>query len=250
MRPDPIGLNPLRLLGIISLTVSYCATAASNQSEADTLRVAVAANFRPAAEALAEIYTARTGTELLISSASTGVLATQWRRGAPFDLLLAADEARPAMLVDKGLTLGDARCYAEGSLVLLGSDDLEPALSAVDLSIAIANPRSAPYGLAAETVLRRDGFADPDSRRVVNGSNVQQAFQFWDSGAADLALVARSLDPGNGLPIPRDWHDPIRQYAVISAASERAARAEEFLNFVTGDRGRELLAAFGYEDCE
>jgi molybdate transport system substrate-binding protein len=215
----------------------------------EPLRLAVAANFRGAAEALAARFTEIHGTEVVISSAATGVLAAQWRRGAPFDLLLAADRERPAALAAEGLSQGPSDCYAVGSLVLLGGGSLEPALADATLSIAIANPRSAPYGAAAIAVLERPGFAGPGARRVVMGGNVQQAYQFFASGAADLALVARSLSPREGLPIPVAWHAPIEQHAIINAGSPRGDLARALLALLQEPAGLRLLAQFGYQPC-
>ncbi|MFT7289245.1 MAG: molybdate transport system substrate-binding protein [Halieaceae bacterium] len=217
---------------------------------ADTpLRVAVAANFRVAAERLGTTFTEKTGTQVLISSASTGVLAAQLRGGAPFDLLLAADRKRPDALAAGGFTLGPARCYTEGTLVLLGASSLEAALANSQLSIAIANPRSAPYGIAARAVLARAGFAGPDQRRVVMGSNVRQAFQFFQSGAADLAMVARSLSPQAGIPIPPEWHPPITQYAIIGKNSPQAQRSEDFLAYIASEPAQDFLVSLGYGAC-
>jgi molybdate transport system substrate-binding protein len=215
----------------------------------EPLRLAVAANFRSTAEALAEQFSAFHDIDIVISSAATGVLAAQWRRGAPFDLLLAADRARPAALANAGLSQGDSSCYAIGSLVLLGAGNLQGALADTSLSVAIANPRSAPYGEAAIAVLERAGFAGPDARRVVMGSNVQQAYQFYASGAADLALVARSLSPGKGLPVPTDWHPAIEQHAIVNAAGTRGEEARALLAFMRTPTGVQILEQFGYQPC-
>lgn len=213
------------------------------------LRLAVAANFRSTAEALAEQFSASHNIDIVISSAATGVLAAQWRRGAPFDLLLAADRARPAALAKAGLSQGGSSCYAIGSLVLLGADSLQSALADASLSVAIANPRSAPYGEAAIAVLERAGYAGPDVRRVVMGGNVQQAYQFYASGAADLALLARSLSPDKGLPVPTGWHPAIEQHAIVNATSTRGEQARALLAFVRGPAGVQILEQFGYQPC-
>jgi molybdate transport system substrate-binding protein len=248
--PSP-ALRRLRR-ALLFLTVALgCALVVKPQAGAhEPLRVAVAANFRVAAEQLGERFEADTGVSVVVSSASTGVLAAQLRHGAPLDLLLAADQARPQALVDDAIALGPTQCYALGSLVLLGSDSINAALADVNKSIAIANPRSAPYGAAALAVLNRDGFAGPDDRRVVMGSNVQQAFQFYDSGAADLALVARSLSPQSGLPTPRDWHPRIEQHAIINAATDQLETAQRFMAFILSSSARPILQSFGYESCQ
>lgn len=215
----------------------------------DSLNIAVASNFRTTAEEIGAQFAASTGVQVRVSSASTGVLAAQIRRGAPFDVLLAADHARPQALVDDGTSAGPALCYAQGSLVLLGTNSMEDALSDASKSIAIANARSAPYGAAALAVLERDGFASADDRRIVRGSNVQQALQFYTSGGADLALVARSLSPTSGLPIPRSWHAPIEQYAVINARSQNLRTAQEFLEYLSSPPVESVLTSFGYTSC-
>jgi len=209
----------------------------------------VAANFRGAVEELAEQYTARTGTVVTISSAASGVLAAQILRGAPFDLFFAADHDRAEAIADAGRALEAPRCYARGRLVLLGAEDLETALADRARSIAIANPRSAPYGAAALAVLERDGFAGPDRRRVLRGSNVQQALQFFDSGAADLALVARSLAGDRGIAVPTAWHPPIDQYVAIIDRGAASAVAEDFLATLDSPEARRALAIQGYEPC-
>lgn len=250
--PPAVSSNPLRSARALLLLMLalLCALAPGPAARADEpLRVAVAANFRIAAEQLGERFEADTGIAVVVSSASTGVLAAQLRHGAPFDLLLAADQARPQALVDDAIALGPTQCYALGSLVLLGSDSISAALADVNKSIAIANPRSAPYGAAALAVLARDGFVGPDARRVVMGSNVQQAFQFYDSGAADLALVARSLSPQSGLPIPTEWHPRIEQHAIINAATSQPASARRFMTFILSSSAQPILQSFGYESC-
>jgi molybdate transport system substrate-binding protein len=215
----------------------------------EPLRIAVAANFRAAAEQLGERFGATTGQPVVVSSASTGVLAAQLRNGAPFDLLLAADQARPQMLVDEGVAIAPTRCYALGSLVLLGAESINAALADAGKSIAIANPRSAPYGAAALAVLERQGFADAQTRRVVMGSNVQQAYQFYAAGAADLGLVARSLSPQAGLPIPTDWHPRIEQHVIVSAASTQTALADSFIAYLLSPEAEPILQSFGYKSC-
>jgi molybdate transport system substrate-binding protein len=233
------------------LVLLLCLAVAGGARADAPLRAAVAANFRAAAEALAEEWQRNGGPPVVISSAATGVLAAQWRHGAPFDLLLAADSERPAALAADGFSTGAPRCYAVGSLVLLGAgkDGLAAALANPELSIAIGNPRSAPYGAAAMAVLGRPEFADQGPRRILHGASVLQAFQFFASGAADLALVARSLSPREGIAVPDSWHPPIEQHAIIHRDSAQTAQAMAFLDFITGSGARDTLSALGYRPC-
>lgn len=218
-------------------------------SEHNALRIAVASNFRTTAETIADRYTQRTGMAVTVSSAASGVLAAQILRGAPFDLFFAADRERAETVNRAGLAAETPSCYARGHLVLLGSDDLETALADPGRSIAIANPRSAPYGIAALAVLERESFAGPDSRRVLRGTNVQQALQFFDSGAADLALVSRSLAGERGIVVPAPWYPAIDQYAVVIEHGGSTAGAEEFLRSVESDEAQRILRHHGYEAC-
>lgn len=229
------------------LTGAGFAAAATTAADERPLRIAVAANFRNAGESLAAAFSEASGIAVELSSASTGVLAAQLRRGAPHDLLLAADRDRPLALVRENVAV-DARCYAIGSLVLLGADSLA-ALGEAHRSIAIANPATAPYGTAALEVLNRPEFPGPAERRVLRGSNVMQAMQFYRSGAVDLALVARSLSPQTGVAIPASWHSEITQFAVISAASSQLAQARRFLEFLTDPESAAVLNSLGYAAC-
>lgn len=220
---------------------------------ADPLRVAVASNFRSTLEAIGEIYTAQTGSALVISSASTGVLYSQALFGAPFDALLAADSLRPRRLVESGHALGDSlTTYAYGQLVLAyapqlaaqGETDVAALLSRTGISLAIANPELAPYGRAAREVLEKVPLASDG--RLLTAANVGQAFQMWHSGGADLALVSASYRPNPHLPIPAGWYTPIAQQAVILSSSTEAQRARDFLAFLTGDASRSVIEAHGY----
>ena len=213
------------------------------------LRIAVAANFRGTLEQLVNDYEVRTGRSAAVSSASSGVLAAQIERGAPFDLFLAADRERPARLHASGVGETEPQCYAVGALVLLGADSLETSLADATLSIAIANPRSAPYGRAALEVLSSGGFPGPGERRIVRGINVQQALQFFDAGATDLAIVARSLAADRGIAIPDTWHEPIAQFSLVTARGDRARPAREFLDYLGSLAGQERLGRAGYGRC-
>jgi molybdate transport system substrate-binding protein len=218
---------------------------------ADPLRLAVAANFRATAEELGKRYRQATGTDVTISSAATGVLYSQLRHGAPFDLFLAADSQRPRLLGESGDGIAASRrCYARGRLVLLGDAPLLARLAEPGRSVAIANPETAPYGIAAAEVLARPPYAGVQ-RRLVRGASVLQAYQFYASGAVDLALVARSLVPaGESVTlVPAAWHAPIEQHAIVIAASPRQAVARDFLAFLHRDDARAQLLEAGYEPC-
>jgi len=190
----------------------------------------------------------RSGTEVVLSSAATGMLYNQLRHGAPFDLFLAADAERPRRLAEAGVGVAASRrCYARGRLVLLGGP--LTALATPGQRVAIANPAVAPYGVAAEAVLARATFAGVE-RQLLRGASVQQAWQFYATGAANLALVARSLGGSahRFKPIPADWHAPIEQQGIVIAGGREAA-ASAFFAWLTGPSARPILERDGYDPC-
>lgn len=233
----------MRSIWLLWLLLSLASPGAGAE---ETLRVAVAANFRSVLEQLAPAYQQATGTSLSLSSASTGVLYNQIRHGAPFDLLLAADSATPAALEKEGLG-ARRRCYALGQLALVGGG--LDALADPGNSLAIANPATAPYGRAAMEVLQRPAFTAGSGRRLVRGNNAVQTWQFWHSGSVELALVPRSLAREEGVPIPLAWHSPLQQDALVlnRARDKHAARA--FLDWLASAPVQAELARAGYGLC-
>ncbi len=211
----------------------------------ETLRIAVAANFKPALEHINTEFSAATGITLRLSSASTGVLASQLRHGAPFDLFFAADAARPRQLADLAAPgAGPPACYARGRLVLAGGD--LPDLALPQRSLAIANPLVAPYGRAALQVLERKAFSAGAGRKLVRGQNVAQAFQYWHSGAVDLALLPAAMAPAGAVPVPASWHEPIEQHLLVLG---QGPTVDRYLKWFRSDRVRSLILDAGYEPC-
>jgi len=237
----------------------FCLFAA--QVHADSLLIAVASNFVLTAESVATEFEAATGHDVLISSGSTGKLYAQIRNGAPFDVFLAADAARPRMLEMEGFGVpGTRQAYAYGQLVLWSRDahpqgqKCQERLRAGNFGrLAIANPDTAPYGAAARQFLARSGLWERVQARLVIGENISQTLQFVASGNAALGLVALSQLGNKRLPtascrwtVPPDMHDPIEQQAVLlkRAAGKPAARA--FLRFLVSESGRAVIARSGY----
>lgn len=221
------------------------------------VRVAVASNFARPHRILAEAFTAETGVRVRTSLGSTGGLYAQIRNGAPYDVFLAADRARPRRLIREGLALAGSRfTYAEGRLVLF-MPGLSPrrSLSAALLDeglrhLALADPEAAPYGAAAREVLRRVGLDAALSDRVVQAENVSQVLQYVVSGAAEAGFVAASHvvdQPEESYVLVADsLHPPIRQDAVLTASGAGRQGARRFLDFLRSERTREVLERFGY----
>lgn len=219
-------------------------------------RVAVAANFTAAAREIAVAFHGATGHRALLSFGSTGQLYAQIVQGAPFDVFLAADQARPEMAEREGHAVaGSRRTYAVGRLVLFsaeagrvtGPDALrDPQLR----RIALANPALAPYGRAALETAEALGVGDVLRARQVIGTNVSQAHQFVRTGNAELGFlaysqVARSSEGSRWL-VPEDLHAPIRQQAVLLEAGRRNPAAARFLDFLGSPIVREILDRHGY----
>lgn len=217
---------------------------------AGKVHVAVAANFRHTADLLNQKFQIETGHEVTLSSASTGVLYSQILHGAPFDVFLAADSASPALLEKAGHGVSGRRmCYARGELVLTGGNGSLEDLANPQLSLAIANPGTAPYGRAAAELLSRPQFATAVKRKTVRASNVVQAYQFWHTGSVDLALVARSLAPEQAVAIPVGWYEPIEQQASLLTESHENPAAARYMDFLQSDVARAMIDQAGYGSC-
>lgn len=225
---------------------------------AETVQVAVASNFVPVMRVLAERFEAKTGDHVSLSSGSTGKQYAQIHNGAPFDLFFAADSRHPELLVSQGLAVPDSRMtYAIGRLVLWS-----PRPGLVDASgdvlfsdgfrhLAIANPRLAPYGTAAQQVLTSLGLWDKIQSRLAFGENVGQALQLVVSGSAELGFVARAqvmaLDPDHQASWwqpPQSLYPPLQQQVVL-LSDQPAARA--LWQYVQSDQARNLIRQAGYE---
>lgn len=222
--------------------------------------VAVAANFLEVAERLAAELERETGHRVILVSGSTGKLYAQIVHGAPFDVFLAADAARPERLEREGRSVPGSRfTYAVGRLALWSSEpdrigrDGAATLRRGDFRrLAIAHPDLAPYGAAARQVLVRLGLWERFADRIVMGETIGQAQTMVASGNAELGFVALSSLASPGEPaagsrweVPAGLHDPIRQDAVLLARAADNPAARGFLSYLRGE-GRDLVASYGY----
>lgn len=214
----------------------------------EPLRIAVAANFRGTLQQISELFEQQTGHQVVLSSGSTGVLYSQILHGAPFDLFFSADQVSTEMLATKDTRRGEPYCYARGTLVLAGGNGELAQLANPDLSLAIANPTTAPYGVAAMAVLARPEFAAGQGRKLVRGTNVVQAYQFWHSGGTDLALVPKALAP-SATTVPADWHTPLDQFAISLSPVHGNKALKSYLKWIRSDTVRALISKAGYQPC-
>lgn len=225
-------------------------------ARAGEVRVAVASNFLSTAKELGARFTARSGHRVLISAGSTGKLYAQIRKGAPFDVFLAADAKRPRLLEEQGAAVRGSRfTYAVGRLALWGPgmkglENGEVLRRGEFKRLAIANPKLAPYGVAAEQTLRHLKRLDALRPKLVFGENIGQAFQFVASGNAELGLVALSqlIDSGASdyWRVPQTDYDPIEQQAVALSGARNPKTATAFLDFLRSADARALIERHGY----
>jgi molybdate transport system substrate-binding protein len=232
-----------------ALTLVLAAPAA-----AETVRVAVAANFTAVAEALAPVFSAATGHTVVYSFGSTGQLYTQIAQGAPFEVFLAADDERPARAVADGLGVeASVFTYAVGALALYGVDhaiDDGPAVLRAGAfeKLALADPETAPYGRAALETLAALGVVDQLAPKLVTGENITQTLQFVETGNAELGFVALSqvLGIAGVWRVPAELHAPIRQDAVLLVAGQDNPAAAAFMGFLRSDVAVAAIEAAGY----
>jgi len=223
----------------------------------DAITVAVASNFSATAAALAQEFSADTGISVRAATGSTGKLYAQILNGAPYDVFLAADAARPDMLVHAGFA-SSPFTYAIGALVLWSVDeslrdrDCRDVLQQGDYRrLALANPMTAPYGAAAKDFLVGAGLWETARGQAVFGENIAQTLQFVATGNATFGLVARSQLLVAGLPppsccwpVPASAHGKLEQQAVL--LSDRAG-ARLFVTFLQSEAAREVIRNHGYE---
>ncbi len=238
---------------LAGILVSVLATACA--STPPTLTVSAAANMQAALTELGTQFQQQTGTQVTFNYGATGQLAQQIAQGAPVDLFVAADRKSVDDLATRGFILPDTvQVYARGQIVLYtrSTDTLQ---SLNDLTrpeirrIAIANPGTAPYGLAAQQALQNAGVWTAVQPKIVIAENIQQTQQYADTGNVDTAIVARSLaiaSQGHWTPIPQELYQPIDQAlgVVKGAHDERGARA--FAAYLTSAAGRQALTKYGY----
>jgi len=249
----------MRTRSIAILAAALLGVASARASAADSATVAVAANFLTPLEALQRAFERDGAHKLSLVPASTGQLYAQITNGAPFDVLLSADQETVAKLVADGRGEGSTRfTYALGTLVLFTRDPQKFAPLNLDTLrrrdfrwLAIANPDLAPYGLAAQQTLEALGLWDTLQPRIVRGQSIAQTFAQAETRNADLAFVAMSQaiaygDPTAYFPVPEQMHAPLRQDAVLLAHGRDNAAARAFLKFLRSEAARKTMTQYGY----
>lgn len=259
----PVFFKFIWKIVILLLVVFPPQVNAADKAASQTLHVAVASNFLFPLKKLAVRFREETGIKLLISSGSTGMLYAQISNGAPYDVFLAADKERPRLLVEKGFAVKKSRVnYAYGHIILWGNDrqivtekDSDDCRMRLEKSgrLAIANPQTAPYGMAAKESLQNLGLWKKLEPRIVYGNNIIHTFQFIATGNVDFGIIALSQylrrgqqSPGCHWVIPEKYHAPLEQQAVILKKAEKNINAAIFMAFLTSDKIQASLKRLGY----
>lgn len=245
---------PTCLAGLIALL-------AMSSAQADEVQVAVAANFAAPIQAIAADFEKDTGHKLVSAFGATGQFYTQIKNGAPFEVFLSADDSTPQKLENEGETVKGSRfTYAVGTLALWSSKDnyIDGKGSVlVDNQyqhLAIANPKAAPYGLAATQVLSKLGLTERVKRKIVEGQNITQAYQFVSTGNAELGFVALSqiykdgkVTSGSAWIVPAEMHDPIKQDAVILNKGKDNPAAKALVEYLKSPKAAAVIKSYGYQ---
>ncbi len=239
------------LLAITTITTAH----------ADEVMVAVASNFTGPMQVISALFERDTGHKASLAFGSTGKFYAQIVNGAPFEVLLAADDETPARLIKEGGGVtGTNFTYAIGKLVLWSADPKRVDAKGEILKIggfrhlAIANPKTAPYGTAAVQTMTTLGVFQTLKPTFVQGENIGQTHQFVATGAAELGFVAYSqvikngqIGSGSGWLVPGNLHEPIRQDTILLAKGKDKPAAIALLNYLKSEAAQTVIKSFGYD---
>lgn len=234
---------------------------AAGPASADEVQVAVAANFTAPMKTIAADFKKATSHKLALSFGATGKFYAQIRNGAPFDILLAADDETPAKLEKEGLGVPGSRfTYAIGKLVLWSAkpgfvDDKGEVLRKGDFRhVALAAPKLAPYGAATIEALSKLGLLAAIEPKFVQGESIGQTYQFIVTGNAELGFVALSqvyedgkIKSGSAWIVPASLYSPIRQDAVLLTKGKGNPAAEALMKYLKGDKAKAVIKSYGYD---
>ncbi|WP_265533352.1 molybdate ABC transporter substrate-binding protein [Pseudomonas saponiphila] len=230
-------------------------------AQAAEVQVAVAANFTAPIQAIAADFEKDTGHKLVAAYGATGQFYTQIKNGAPFEVFLSADDSAPQKLENEGDAVKGSRfTYAIGTLALWSAkqgyvDSKGQVLKDNQYQhLSIANPKAAPYGLAATQVLAKLGLSEKVKDKLVEGQNITQAYQFVSTGNAELGFVALSqiykdgkVSSGSAWIVPAQMHDPIKQDAVILNKGKDNPAAQALVDYLKGPKAAAIIQSYGYQ---
>lgn len=232
----------------------------SQYTHAEKVNVAVASNFKNTMQDIIVEFERSTEHHVLLSSGSSGKFYVQIKNGAPFDVFFSADQLVPQTLDNEGFSvLGSRSTYATGALALWSANpkfinnDANRLKSGDFTKLALANPRLAPYGIAAVEVLRSLKLKESTESDWVQGENIAQTYQFVSSGNAEIGFVALSqlmdkshVKKGSSWVVPQEHYKPINQDVVLLNRGKNNAAAIALLNFIKSDKAQKIIRSYGY----
>ncbi len=244
----------------VAILLSVLMLAFVSPARADEVNVAVASNFSVPMQKIAESFAQDTGHKAVLSFGATGKFYAQIKNGAPFEVLLSADDTTPAKLEQEGAAVvGSHFTYATGKLVLWSAkpgfvDGQGDVLRKAGFQhLALANPQTAPYGAAAVEVLTRLKLLEALKPKFVLGENIAQTHQFVASGNAELGFVAlsqvmtdREMGAGSAWVVPQELYHPLRQDAVLLVPGQRKAAAAALMEYLKGAKAKAVILSYGY----
>jgi molybdate transport system substrate-binding protein len=244
---------------LAALSIFFCCFVAT--ASAAEVQVAIAANFTAPMQKIAADFEKETGHKALLSFGATGQLYAQIKNGAPFEVFLSADDETPARLEKEAAAISGTRfTYAIGKLVLWSSkpgfvDDKGDVLDKGSFAhIAIANPKTAPYGAAGVEVIKARGLTDALAPKVVQGESIAQTYQFVSTGNAELGFVALSqvfkdgkIIEGSAWIVPASLYTTIRQDAVMLNKGKGNPAADALISYLKSDKAKAVIRSYGYE---
>lgn len=250
-----------RKIHLLALAVALLFGMMARTVCAGEVNAAVAANFAVPMEQIVALFQKESGHTVKVSLGSSGKFYAQIKEGAPFDVFLAADEKNPKLLEQEGLAVASSHfVYALGKLVLWSAkpgfvDDKGSVLSKGSYNkLAYADPKLAPYGLAAQQTLEQMGLWNTIQSKLVTGESIAQTYQFAATGNAELAFIALSqitkdgkVTEGSWWLVPSNLYNPIRQGAVLLSAAKDKAAAQAFFAFLKSEKAAAVIRGFGYE---
>ncbi len=251
-------MTPFRVFGVLSAALLFSVLTAARCTAGAMLIVAASASVSAPVKEIARSFEAEEGVTVVVSSASSGKLASQIENGAPFDIFLSADTSYVQRLKARGLVKeGTVKVFARGRIVLVigknsfGVDGIGDLVKGSVKRISIANPSHAPYGRAALQAIKGAGLFKRIRHKLVYGENVRQALQFVETGNAQAGIVALSVvRKGSSLrfiAVDPSIYEPVKHTAAILERTKRTEDAKRFLGYLKGPAGRRVLESYGLD---
>ncbi|MCG8330536.1 MAG: molybdate ABC transporter substrate-binding protein [Chitinophagales bacterium] len=254
------SLNRFSSLFVILLLLS-CNNASQKQEASNpSIMIAVAANMQFAMNELIRGFTEETGVKCEMTISSSGKLTAQIKQGAPFDVFVSANMIYPNEIFKSGMAAGPPKVYARGKLVLWTmKEGLTPSINTLNSEsiqhIALANPKTAPYGVAAIELLKKNQLLEELKHKLVYGESIAQTNQFIIAKSAEMGFTAMSVvvsselkGKGKWIEIESDWYSPIEQgVVVIERDRSSTEKGKQFYDYLSSEKAKEILSNYGYE---